>query len=195
MVFGGCPPPQRERATRSARPCPSSGPPTLLSSGLMPPSPGPRHRRPFDDPLSGPLLRRLSPLRRRAAPPTVYPRLGTGSRGSILSTDLGQRGNPPVENGVALMAERLLLAGFSEAVVRPMAVEKHPPGGGPPSSHPQLRARPEGDCMPGTDPPARPGIGGVRQAVDRRPHREQGVPRWLYQSFPRARRFSSQRRC
>jgi Family of unknown function (DUF6282) len=46
-----------------------------------------------------------------------------GSEHSILSTDLGQRANPPVEDGLALMADRLLLAGFSEAEVRTMAVE------------------------------------------------------------------------
>jgi hypothetical protein len=46
-----------------------------------------------------------------------------GSEHSILSTDLGQRANPPVENGLALMADRLLMAGFSEAEVRTMAVE------------------------------------------------------------------------
>jgi hypothetical protein len=46
-----------------------------------------------------------------------------GPENSILSTDLGQRGNPPVEDGLALMADRLLLAGFSEADVRTMAVD------------------------------------------------------------------------
>jgi Family of unknown function (DUF6282) len=46
-----------------------------------------------------------------------------GPENSILSSDLGQRGNPPVEDGLALMADRFLLAGFSEAEVRTMAVE------------------------------------------------------------------------
>jgi stage V sporulation protein SpoVS len=46
-----------------------------------------------------------------------------GAENSILSTDLGQRGNPPVEDGLALMADRLLLAGFSDADVHTMAVE------------------------------------------------------------------------
>jgi hypothetical protein len=46
-----------------------------------------------------------------------------GPKNSILSSDLGQRGNPPVEDGLALMADRFLLAGFSEADVRTMAVE------------------------------------------------------------------------
>jgi hypothetical protein len=125
------PPPQRERATRSARPCPSSGPPTLLSPGLMPPSPGPRHRRPFDDPLSGPLLRQPSPLRRRAAPPTGHPRLGTASRDSILSTDLGQRGNPPVEDGVALMARAAAAGRLLRGRRGPMAVANTRPVAGP----------------------------------------------------------------
>jgi hypothetical protein len=40
-----------------------------------------------------------------------------------LSSAPAQRGNPPVEGGLALMADRLLLAGFSEAEVRTMAVE------------------------------------------------------------------------
>ncbi|ABG03180.1 conserved hypothetical protein [Rubrobacter xylanophilus DSM 9941] len=47
----------------------------------------------------------------------------TGPENSFLSTDLGQPANPPVEDGIALMAERLLEAGFSEEEVRVMAVE------------------------------------------------------------------------
>jgi len=41
---------------------------------------------------------------------------------NVLSTDLGQVQNPPVEDGLALMADRLLEAGFSEDDVRTMAV-------------------------------------------------------------------------
>ena len=41
---------------------------------------------------------------------------------NVLSTDLGQAQNPPVEDGLALMADRLLDAGFSEHDVRTMAV-------------------------------------------------------------------------
>ena len=41
---------------------------------------------------------------------------------NVLSTDLGQPANPPVEDGLALMADRLLDAGFSEEDVRTMAV-------------------------------------------------------------------------
>ena len=41
----------------------------------------------------------------------------------MLSSDLGQVQNPPVEDGLPLMADRLLDAGFSEADVRVMAVE------------------------------------------------------------------------
>jgi hypothetical protein len=40
----------------------------------------------------------------------------------VLSTDLGQPQNPPVQDGLALFADRLLEAGFSEAEVRTMAV-------------------------------------------------------------------------
>ncbi|GAA6756200.1 DUF6282 family protein [Thermus thalpophilus] len=45
-----------------------------------------------------------------------------GVEQSFLSTDLGQPKNPPVEEGLALFAERLLQAGFSEDEVRHMAV-------------------------------------------------------------------------
>ena len=47
----------------------------------------------------------------------------TGSEHNVLSTDLGQPANPPVEDGLALMADRLLEAGFSEDAVRTMAVD------------------------------------------------------------------------
>jgi hypothetical protein len=41
---------------------------------------------------------------------------------TILSTDLGQVENPPVEDGLALMVDRLLVEGFAEDDVRTMAV-------------------------------------------------------------------------
>ncbi len=47
----------------------------------------------------------------------------TGPEHNVLSTDLGQVQNPPVEDGLALMADRLLEAGFSEQDVRTMAVD------------------------------------------------------------------------
>lgn len=47
----------------------------------------------------------------------------TGPENSYLSTDLGQPANPPVEDGLALMADRLLSAGFGEDEVRTMAVD------------------------------------------------------------------------
>ena len=47
----------------------------------------------------------------------------TGPEHNVLSTDLGQPANPPVEDGLALMADRLLEAGFSEDDVRTMAVD------------------------------------------------------------------------
>ena len=40
----------------------------------------------------------------------------------MLSTDLGQTANPPVEDGLGLMADRLLAAGFDEEEVHTMAV-------------------------------------------------------------------------
>jgi hypothetical protein len=46
----------------------------------------------------------------------------TGPEHNVLSTDLGQPANPPVEDGLALMADRLLDAGFTEDEVRRMAV-------------------------------------------------------------------------
>jgi hypothetical protein len=45
-----------------------------------------------------------------------------GPERTIWSTDLGQVFNPPVEDGLALMADRFLEAGFSEEEVRTMAV-------------------------------------------------------------------------
>jgi hypothetical protein len=46
----------------------------------------------------------------------------TGPEHSVLSTDLGQVFNPPVEDGLALMADRLLDAGFDEEEIHTMAV-------------------------------------------------------------------------
>lgn len=46
-----------------------------------------------------------------------------GPQHSFLSSDLGQPTNPPVEDGLPLMARDLLDAGFSESEVRRMAVE------------------------------------------------------------------------
>jgi hypothetical protein len=45
-----------------------------------------------------------------------------GAENSVLSTDLGQTFNPPVEDGMAIMVQRLLEAGFSEDEVSMMAV-------------------------------------------------------------------------
>ena len=46
----------------------------------------------------------------------------TGAEHSVLSTDLGQTANPPVEDGLGLMVDRLLAAGFDEEAVHVMAV-------------------------------------------------------------------------
>ena len=46
-----------------------------------------------------------------------------GARHTVWGSDLGQRFNPPVEDGLAIMADRFLEAGFSEEEVRIMAVE------------------------------------------------------------------------
>ncbi len=46
----------------------------------------------------------------------------TGPEHNVLSTDLGQVANPPVEDGLALFADKLLEAEFSEEDVHTMAV-------------------------------------------------------------------------
>jgi hypothetical protein len=46
----------------------------------------------------------------------------TGPEHSVVSTDLGQTSNPPVEDGLGLMVDRLLAAGFDDEEVRMMAV-------------------------------------------------------------------------
>jgi hypothetical protein len=45
-----------------------------------------------------------------------------GAEHSVLSTDLGQVFNPPVEDGMAIMVDRLLEAGFDDEEVQTMAV-------------------------------------------------------------------------
>jgi hypothetical protein len=45
-----------------------------------------------------------------------------GPEHSVLSTDLGQTFNPPVEDGMAIMVDRLLAAGFDDEEVHVMAV-------------------------------------------------------------------------
>ncbi|WP_052809813.1 DUF6282 family protein [Streptomonospora alba] len=45
-----------------------------------------------------------------------------GPESSVLSSDLGQPFNPPVEDGLALLADRLLAEGFTESEIRTMAV-------------------------------------------------------------------------
>ncbi|HEX3388038.1 MAG TPA: DUF6282 family protein [Streptosporangiaceae bacterium] len=45
-----------------------------------------------------------------------------GVASSLISSDLGQVQNPPVEDGLALMADRLLAGGFSEQEARRMCV-------------------------------------------------------------------------
>lgn len=45
-----------------------------------------------------------------------------GAEHTVWGSDLGQVFNPPVEDGLALMADRFLQAGFSEAEIRAMAV-------------------------------------------------------------------------
>jgi hypothetical protein len=46
----------------------------------------------------------------------------TGPENSVLSTDLGQVFNPPVEDGMGIMVDRLLAAGFNDEEVQVMTV-------------------------------------------------------------------------
>ena len=46
-----------------------------------------------------------------------------GSERTVWGSDLGQVFNPPVEDGLALMADQFLQAGFTEQEVRTMAVD------------------------------------------------------------------------
>lgn len=48
----------------------------------------------------------------------------TGAERNLLSTDLGQPANPPVIDGLALFADRLLEGGFTEKEIRTMSVEQ-----------------------------------------------------------------------
>src|SRR4051794_5208950 len=48
----------------------------------------------------------------------------TGPENNLLSTDLGQPKNPPIEDGLALFADRLLDEGISEEAIRTMTVEQ-----------------------------------------------------------------------
>jgi hypothetical protein len=45
-----------------------------------------------------------------------------GAEKTVWATDLGQNANPPVEDGLALMAEAFLADGFSDEEIRTMAV-------------------------------------------------------------------------
>jgi microsomal dipeptidase-like Zn-dependent dipeptidase len=46
-----------------------------------------------------------------------------GVERSVISSDLGQVDNPPPEDGLPLMVDRLLAAGFSEQEIQKMVVE------------------------------------------------------------------------
>jgi hypothetical protein len=46
----------------------------------------------------------------------------TGAERNLLSTDLGQPANPPVEDGLALFADRLLAAGLTDEEIQMMTV-------------------------------------------------------------------------
>lgn len=46
----------------------------------------------------------------------------TGPERSVVTTDLGQPENPPVEDGLALMADALLADGFTDGEIATMIV-------------------------------------------------------------------------
>jgi Family of unknown function (DUF6282) len=48
----------------------------------------------------------------------------TGVERNLLSTDLGQPANPPVQDGLALFADRLLEGGFTEEEIQTMSVQQ-----------------------------------------------------------------------
>jgi hypothetical protein len=59
----------------------------------------------------------------RVAWETVFANIrACGPARTVISSDLGQPHNPPVEDGLALMADRLLEAGFTDEEVRIMTV-------------------------------------------------------------------------
>jgi sugar phosphate isomerase/epimerase len=73
----------------------------------------------------GALLERCftTPHTGKVAWPDLFANIrAVGPSHSVLSSDLGQPFNPPVEDGVALFADRLLAAGFTDDEVHIMAV-------------------------------------------------------------------------
>ncbi|MBV9381503.1 MAG: hypothetical protein JO242_12630 [Streptosporangiaceae bacterium] len=73
----------------------------------------------------GALLERCftTPYTGKAGWATMFANIrAAGPARSVLSSDLGQPFNPRVEDGIALLADRLLAAGFTEPEVRAMAV-------------------------------------------------------------------------
>lgn len=56
----------------------------------------------------------------------------TGPERTIVTTDLGQPHNPPVEDGLALMADALHAAGFSDQEITTMIVSNSRLLAGPP---------------------------------------------------------------
>src|SRR4051794_17582330 len=74
----------------------------------------------------GALLERCftTPYTGKVAWPDLFDNIrAVGIEHSILSSDLGQPFNPPVEDGLPLFADKLLEAGFKEDEVRVMAVD------------------------------------------------------------------------
>ena len=49
-------------------------------------------------------------------------RRAVGPERTVWATDLGQNANPPVEDGLALMADAFLADGFTDDEIRTMAV-------------------------------------------------------------------------
>jgi hypothetical protein len=74
----------------------------------------------------GALLERCftTPYTGKVAWPDLFANIrAVGVAHSVLSSDLGQPFNPPVEDGLPLFADKLLEAGFTKDEVRVMAVD------------------------------------------------------------------------
>jgi hypothetical protein len=81
-----------------------------------------------------------------------------GPARTVWATDLGQQFNPPVEDGLALMADQFLAAGFTEGEVRVMAVENTRRIAGKDGRSPSgygRRDEVQGDQIAGLDAPRR----------------------------------------
>ena len=127
-----CSPPATCRATRSSRSSTPRSPPACGTIVVTHPEfPSQRIGHYDQDALAerGALMERTftTPYTGKCSWEEVFAATrAVGAERTVWSTDLGQTFNPPVEDGLALMADRFLEAGFTEEEVRTMAVDEHP---------------------------------------------------------------------